>query len=80
MDFWHDVRYAVRRLVEAPAFALGEVRCMTVVSDAESALGCGSCYVADAALGLLHRTTPAGIYTVEPDTTIGLPPRYLGRF
>jgi hypothetical protein len=71
---------AVRRLVEAPAFALGEVRCMSVVSEREGALGCGACYIADAALGILHGMTPDGIYTIEPDTTIGLPPRYLGRF
>ena len=71
---------AAKRLVEAPAFALGEVRCMSVVSDAEPATGCAWCYIADAALGVLHRVTPEAIDTVEPDTAIGLPPRYLGRF
>jgi hypothetical protein len=58
-------------------FKFGDVRC---------AFACRVCYAADAELGILQRfeldSTGALISSpsVEPDTRIGLPPRYLGGF
>jgi hypothetical protein len=68
-------------------FELGEVRCVTAVVGAASPddAMCGGCFIADADQSRLHRLADsgAGLVVVESlvvDTTIGLPPRVIGRF
>lgn len=64
------------------AFTIGEVRCMGQVRPTGDATGCGTCWVADAERGVVHRVTVSSAPSVEGavtvDEAIGLPPRYLG--
>ena len=68
------VSRAARQLHAAPAFSLGDVRCV---------LPCGACFAAEGnALGR-HPLGPEGLGTPENvplDPAIALPPRWLGRF
>ncbi|MBW2457411.1 MAG: hypothetical protein JRI68_23085 [Deltaproteobacteria bacterium] len=68
-------------------FELGEVRCLTAVAgaDAPAEDACGGCFIADAEHNRLHRLAGAGtglvlVESIVVDTSIGLPPRVLGRF
>ncbi len=71
---------------EAQPFELGDVRCLTAVTGAETpADGCGGCFIADGERSRLHRLAVEGsglvlAASLVVDTSIGLPPRVLGRF
>ena len=64
------------------AFTLGEIRCLGRLRLDGDDAGCGTCWVADAERGVVHRLAVGAGLSLEGaiavDDAIGLPPRYLG--
>jgi hypothetical protein len=66
-------------------FELGDVRCTTAVALEGSTAGCSSCWLADGEAGRLHRISVDAdgaivAESIQVDSSIGLPPRGVGRF